>query len=1509
MKKIGFFLAFAFASLSAYCQVNLQTGSATFSLPVFNWQDNKSRLTTVIALNYNSGSGLRVNDVASNVGQGWSLVAGGVVTRVQVGEPDDQMPYGTSASSDIKKYPAGYLYASTPASKGCPAALTKYPIYGHRNQLYKQHNSIAEDRQLDMFTFQFNGKTGMFLLNTKNGDYGESIGESKIKISFQRNASVATNNSSGVRTSITSFTIQDEDGLIYRFTQRGFTKVLKSAYCDQNLVQSQTQPKFENNKVYNQTGFDEITINPWITNSWYLTEIEDPFLHTKVLFNYIIRNVNSRAGQDFTYNEGDKNYVIITHRRSITQTPEISSITYPDGHSVVFSYGSTSRYDLSGEYPLAEINVSYKGRYLSRYKLNTSYFILNRYGTPTSDYQKRVSRLCLKSVQKVGVDLKEENLPYIFDYYLGSNTTDDFVPPPFFYMKDVWGHYNGSNNKGWVNNESIPLDATVLNLNYNQLKGLCFLRKVGSNTVFEYYNPKQGYAKNGLLRQIVYPTGGTLTYHYEQNTGFVGGAVRQVGGIHVNKTSSTDGNFSNGCNNPLSTTYNYILANGQSSLWGLEDPQTSLASYNHYKPEVRKYKWSFPFGSCYWKFQYPGILSQQQSMDLPNWVNTLNAIGPFLGVISTISTIAEIITVCTGGNPVTLIITLVIDLIQLVFTCFGSNEKNKTVGIYHSFDLRAGNPLPVQFKRVEVIENPGTRGKVVQVFSSDDDYPLWEPSNPNFVPKQRFAPWAYGLPRFITTFDASGNKVKEVENEYDFNRAKSLMGFCTLGHGMACDPNPTGLSTKLISCQCTVVKNSSQREDKWSDPAIYNDPNSYTLSSSPDMTADYYGYYSGRVNLITSKERIYKQGDQTKFLETVTAFSYRTPYSSSYSNGEMFQKSVTLSNGDKEDYTYVYSNEINEGVYSTLTANNVWSIPIVVNAAKIKAGVGYGYKQTNVTEYSSLSNGDIKPWRKLQGRTDQFVAPYSFSWPFYHGPSSTDYSKFNVVETYTYDSYGNLTGITDEGKRNVRNIFGYDDKYIVASVINAENDGVAYANFEAGAGMFGWGNQNSSLTSYLTIPVTGKSCLYMQSGAMLYAVRNRNKNYIVSYWASGNPNIIVANASLAKTYYGVNGFTYYEWELGADPSGSFFTYVSGTGLIDDLRLYPKSARMRTVTYDPLLGKTAECDENNRITFYEYDASGRIAAIKDEKKTIVKMYEYNSISPAKQNGCPGIYYNRLISEKFTKSNCGPGYMGTEYTVTVPANAYTSALSQADADAQADEYLQANGQNLANTYGSCIPVYYNAAASRVFTTESCAPGYIGGTVTYTVPANKYYSLVSQAEADQMAQDDIDANGDAYANDPANANCTISYDPEWSAEEDSPTDCRWVNGEAHIFRLFTDINPNSASYGSTSWLDTGEPGNCLPPNNCDLSYTNNTGEWMYITLTDVNTWQSYYFYASPWVSGILGSVPSGNYNIQISPSSGWYWYTYSLCNSYYNYGYPDGYFYNTYLGCGCDNIYIMY
>lgn len=80
------------------------------------------------------------------------------------------------------------------------------------------------------------------------------------------------------------------------------------------------------------------------------------------------------------------------------------------------------------------------------------------------------------------------------------------------------------------------------------------------------------------------------------------------------------------------------------------------------------------------------------------------------------------------------------------------------------------------------------------------------------------------------------------------------------------------------------------------------------------------------------------------------------------------------------------------------------------------------------------------------------------------------------------------------------------------------------------------------------------------------------------------------------------------------------------------------------------------------------------------------------------------------------------------------------------------------------GSQVPeppppvTFYNIAMSSNFTRSNCGAGSHGSVVPYVVPAGKYTSTISQADANQKALNDIAINGQAYAN----ANGTCSIDP---------------------------------------------------------------------------------------------------------------------------------------------------
>lgn len=1202
MRKILFVLLVLSYCLPIAAQVNIQTGSATFSIPVFAWKDDRSRLMNAVALQYNSAYGLRVDEVATNVGQGWGLLGGGVISRIQAGEPDDQKPIEGNYD-DINKYPAGYLYNTVSASQGCPTGLSRYPIFSHPNQLYKQHNTITADREQDYFTFQVNGQGGTFILGKNNGDKGVMLGDSKMKIWFNRDETLAANENT--RTTIATFYIQDENGLIYTFSQRGKTKILK-------VKSPPRSSSVTGNPTYVEKEEDEVPLsyNPYITTNWHLTQVRDPLTGREINFRYENRNIDNLDGIDIRCifsDEGDHNTAIVTQKRSIAVMPVIAGIAYPDGHSVTFEYDlSHSRFDLQGDYRMKSINVTWNNRVLSSYQLNTAYFILSKIGMPANVDEAQRARLCLRSVTKIGVDLKEDEPPYVFDYYSGTGNNGDFVPPPFYHFRDIWGYYNaGKNNELTAAGSKIPAFFSTINqIHFGMAKGLCFINNDGSasaNQPVELNTVNPGFARNGLLKTITSPLGGVTTYEYEQNrferTALENNAFFEYGaGVHVSKVLQSNGGASFDGNNTNTTSYVYRNTDGSTSFWGGNAlPYNRIMSAYYYQPAGKH----FSFPNCEFEYTYPGILSSEAFHSIPNEnIDFMSTYG------MTIFNLAVDVIMAICGNPINLIIDVVIQIVQIIKNCSEDFDEYGISYIYFDRDVFAKNSLPYQFSRVEVIQGDpyNNLGRTVYEFTSTVDYPIWanyytsaktewtDPVDP-FSFKQQGASWVYGLPKKITVKDANNRKVKETDYLYDWN-----------------SPNIKRSAVSDMSCHCQVDYSTSMSTD-WMDlanlqninyatsPTTYNIFRPFpAIVTAYQLKLDLYQMYTGRVELQGMIERNYKQGDDSRYVETHNHFDYNP------NNYQVSRVTTTQSNGDKLITEKYYSIDYNAGgVLQSLVYNNIINVPIGTFSAIQKNGSATTeYLNAAVNEFTIVGNGDIKVSKSHVSRTTAPVTGYTFN-------AGNPYSFPGLTEVgrFIYDGNGHLIGANDEGGRLVANIYGYDDKYVIGSIVNVDplTDRYAYTSFES-LPLNSWsliGNAN-----YTNTAVTGDKAFAL-SGNSLAATITQGNNYKLSFWATGTVTINGVGATLVTSGPIVNGFTYYEYDIAAvSPTIT----VLGSVNIDELRLYPKNARMRTVTYDPLIGKTAECDENNRITYYEYDSLGRVRFIKDEKGNIIKMYEYN-----------------------------------------------------------------------------------------------------------------------------------------------------------------------------------------------------------------------------------------------------------------------------------------------------------
>lgn len=158
------------------------TGALNVQIPIFTMETNCSQIP--IEINYNT-SGVKVDDIASIVGLGWGLNAGGRISRSVKGEPDN--------SSQLKQ---------------------SGDIYTWKNDTPKYYYDNKWDTQPDICYFECPGLSGSFVYDAKQ-EQCISIPYQNIKIEFANNI----------------FTIYDSSGNKYVF---GTTEATKETFLGDN---------------------------------------------------------------------------------------------------------------------------------------------------------------------------------------------------------------------------------------------------------------------------------------------------------------------------------------------------------------------------------------------------------------------------------------------------------------------------------------------------------------------------------------------------------------------------------------------------------------------------------------------------------------------------------------------------------------------------------------------------------------------------------------------------------------------------------------------------------------------------------------------------------------------------------------------------------------------------------------------------------------------------------------------------------------------------------------------------------------------------------------------------------------------------------------------------------------------------------------------------------------------------------------------------------------------------
>ncbi|OQP48016.1 hypothetical protein A4H97_29705 [Niastella yeongjuensis] len=198
---------------------------------------------------------------------------------------------------------------------------------------------------------------------------------------------------------------------------------------------------------------------------------------------------------------------------------------------------------------------------------------------------------------------------------------------------------------------------------------------------------------------------------------------------------------------------------------------------------------------------------------------------------------------------------------------------------------------------------------------------------------------------------------------------------------------------------------------------------------------------------------------------------------------------------------------------------------------------------------------------------------------------------------------GKVADLHPRSSVTVSYIWDYKKTQPIAETIGAADSVIACTSFEAD----GTGNWTVGSAARLdTQAVTGRKSYQLSSGSILHSGLIDTAVYYLSYWTKNtSPFSISGTLGIPQEGATIHGWRCYLHTI----SGVGSVTLSGTGVIDELRLYPKMAQMVSFTYELPAGISSRCDARNQITYYDYDSFGRLIRVRDTEKNILKTIEY------------------------------------------------------------------------------------------------------------------------------------------------------------------------------------------------------------------------------------------------------------------------------------------------------------
>jgi hypothetical protein len=1154
------------ASLGKYGGMNLGLSSGTlqYDVPLASLPFGKYNLP--ISVSYSS-NGLKVNEIASRVGSSWNLQAGGVITRTVYGEPDELRPRIAAPSlSDRSRTFINFLDGLV-AEAGVQRSV---------------------DGEADVFNFNFAGNSGRFILDANLNPVLLTYSGLKIE-----------------RIDNSQFQITTTEGVKYRFGGEGALE---------------TQRDYTEGQGCGRT-YPNIT-----TSAFYLKSITPPvgdvvnFLYSPKTYSYTADISSSNSKRDismpanfcpgFNVNPPpDKATSCL--RVYQTSTPILNEISSTSGNKIKLYY--KLRKDV-GDVLLDYLEVYQPSSTAWLKKVKLEYLqVKSTHSQNVLDVRLQNDstlyyRPFLTQVKEISQNSLKEKA-YTFSYFNLANLT-----PRLSYAQDLYGYYNGAigNRTAFSTPSSETQKRIFPDANAN--------REIDSLSVY-----------TGLLQKIIYPTGGSDNITYQSNKIYSSETVEApfsnenisvngTGTVGIGTLSSADIAISVGQEAVLTGGCDFNPDGGEGDPYhykgivelsrdGVVILSKTLAAGESFSAVVQ-----LSAGSIYkMKITASRGAAVNTSANLMYKKDRPSVV--YANHLAAGARVSSVVTNPISGNALTK---------KYVYASLDNRLQSSGISIY--------KPIYERYQTVAVpcasgtpIMPSGGAGVVNCDLANFYFYTLNASSLNNI--------YAFsGSPVYYSAVieEDWDNSLRKGGSEHHFQIFPNTHGQQLLGEEITNAPlidnswingketflnqfkdeNSNVVSVRKVF---THYKQDNRKNTniksyvaiKKFDAYCQNDP----VSQSELDAYDFLVYDHNQV-WVYPDSVLTRSFDKNgaSMLDQLVVSEYRNP-------AHALPTSIISTNSDgSKDVSYTsYASDFADanGFIKDMQNSNLLSFPIEqvkfneMNSVKtISSGI--------ITKYLPGGKGLVDELHILEFR--QPFSQFKFSnasigtLPFSGALSSFAPSNFykQRIKYNSYDENGNTLQYTEIDGNSTSYIWGYKKQYPIAEVKNALVTDVAYSSFEADDK----GNWNYSGTRIedSNLPA-GTYCYNLSSGAINKTGLLTTKTYEIIYWAKGAGQPQVSGGSIsAVTVLGTNkGWTQYRRTI----TGVSSINITGTEVyIDELRIYPLDAQMKTYVYTPLIGVTGEADASGKLTYYEYDEFQQLKLVRDHNGNILKSFKYN-----------------------------------------------------------------------------------------------------------------------------------------------------------------------------------------------------------------------------------------------------------------------------------------------------------